>query len=92
LIREAFLSFVELREINRRKAALLAKAQWWFGTALILLLIMAALPVLVEPIDGLLACLWRTLGGWTIAVFLGVLVAVEIVDRIVTAGRSAKQS
>jgi hypothetical protein len=92
LIREAFLSFVELREINRRKAALLAKAQWWFGTALILLLIMAALPVLDEPIGGLLACLWRTLGGWTVAVFLVALVAIEIVDRIVAARRAAKQS
>lgn len=51
LIREAFLTYVELRLINRIKVGLLRAAQWWFGVALVLLLTMAAVPVLV-PFAG----------------------------------------
>lgn len=92
LISEAFLSFVELREINRRKAGLLAKAQWWFGTALILLLTMAAMPVLDKPIGSLLAYLWQTLGGWLVVVLLAVSVVIEVADRVIAARRSTKES
>lgn len=89
LTREAFLAFVELREINRRKTGLLAKAQWWFGTALILLLTMAAVPVLDEPIGSALGALWQTLGGWMLLILL-VPLGIEGADRIVSWRRSAK--
>ncbi len=54
LIREAFLTYVELRLINRIKAGFLRAAQWWFGVALALLLTMAAVPV-IAPFAGSLA-------------------------------------
>ena len=92
LIREAFLSFVELREINRRKAGLLAKAQWWFGAALILLLAMAAVPVVDEPTGRLLTSVWRTLGVWTVLVLLAALVGLEVAGRVIVTWRSAKRS
>jgi len=92
LIREGFLSFVELREINRRKAGLLAKAQWWFGSALILLLAMAAVPVVDEPIGRLLTSVWQTLGVWTVLVLLGALVGLEAAGRVIATRRSAGKS
>jgi hypothetical protein len=51
LIREAFLTYVDLRMLNSIKAGLLRAAQWWFVAALVLLLGMAAVPVLA-PLAG----------------------------------------
>lgn len=56
LIREAFLTFVDLRLMNRIKAGHLRAAQRWFGTALVTLLLMAAVPVLSAPAGKL--ALW----------------------------------
>lgn len=61
LIREAFLAYVELTLVIRIKAGLLKAAQFWFATALTLLLFMAAVPVLAPVVDRLLGILARTL-------------------------------
>jgi hypothetical protein len=54
LIREAFLTYVDLRHLNRIKVGLLGAAQWWFGVALFLLLTIATVPVVV-PVIGMIA-------------------------------------
>lgn len=46
LIREAFLTYVNFRQVNDIKVGLLKAAQFWFAMALALLLLMAAVPVL----------------------------------------------
>jgi hypothetical protein len=79
LIREAFLTFVDARESNRVRAGLLAAAQWWFGTALVTLLIMATVPLL----EGSLQSFWELLAG-----IVGSLRT--LVDQLVTCGRTAR--
>jgi len=54
LIREAFLTFVDLRLMNSIKVGFLRAAQWWFGAALVLLLTMAAVPTLIPLVGRIL--------------------------------------
>lgn len=61
LIREAFLTYVDLRLINRIKAGLLGAAQLWFGVALALLLTLAAVPVLAPFVGWLTEALGQVL-------------------------------
>ena len=81
LIREAFLTFVDLREINRLKVGLLASAQWWFGTALIALLLLAAVPVLATPMGRFWLWLVNLLGDCGILIALAIAILVGLLCR-----------
>ncbi len=61
LIREAFLTYMDLRLLNRIKVGFLSAAQWWFTVALALLLLMATVPVLAPLAGWVVGAIGRTL-------------------------------
>lgn len=63
LIREAFLTYVDLQELNKIKVGLLGAAQWWFGVALFLLLTIATVPAIVAVIGMVAGSVGELLGG-----------------------------
>lgn len=81
LIREAFLTFVDLRLMNRIKAGHLRAAQWWFGAALFALLLLAAVPVLAAPATSVWSWLKGLLctKGATIITLLAIVGVVSVV-------------